>query len=116
MSQTRTGPGGGRGRRALTAVTLVAGLMGGATVVQTSIAPAALAGPAAGPLCEGFSACRVVPYATHNFQNEYKRSYWGMPADQDTAPSGAWANCTNYVAFVESTVYGAPTPKHASAH
>jgi surface antigen len=64
-------------------------------------------------LCEGFSACSVAPYTTHNFQNEYKPSYWGMPPDQDTAPSGAWANCTNYVAFVESTVYGVPTPKHA---
>jgi surface antigen len=39
------------------------------------------------------------------------QSYWGMPPDQDTAPSGAWANCTNYVAFVESTDYGVPTPK-----
>jgi surface antigen len=35
-----------------------------------------------------------------------------MPPDQDTAPSGAWADCTNYVAFVESTDYGVPTPKH----
>jgi surface antigen len=34
-----------------------------------------------------------------------------MPPDQDTAPSGAWADCTNYVAFVESTDYGVPTPK-----
>ena len=36
-----------------------------------------------------------------------------MPPDQDTAPNGAWANCTNYVAFVESTVYGVPTPNPA---
>ncbi len=35
-----------------------------------------------------------------------------MPPDQDTAPGGTWANCTNYAAFVESTVYGVPTPKH----
>lgn len=113
MFQRRTGLGGGRGQRTLTAVTLVAGLIGGATAIRTPIASAALAGPSAGPLCEGFSACSVAPYTTHNFQNEYKTSYWGMPPDQDTAPGGAWANCTNYVAFVESTVYGAPTPKHA---
>jgi hypothetical protein len=67
----------------------------------------------AGPLCEGWGGnpvpgeldpCSVDPYATHNFQNEYKTSYWGMPPDQDTTPNGVWANCTNYVAFVESTV------------
>ena len=91
----------------------------------TATSPAAAAGntPAyAGPLCEGWGGnpvsgeldpCSVTPYATHNFQNEYKTSYWGMPPDQDTAPNGVWANCTNYVAFVESTVYGVPAPNPA---
>jgi surface antigen len=76
----------------------------------------------AGPLCEGWGGnpvpgeldpCSVAPYTTHNFQNEYKTSYWGMPPDQDTAPNGVWANCTNYVAFVESTVYSVPAPNPA---
>ncbi len=75
----------------------------------------------AGPLCEGWGnpvsgqldPCNVAPYTTHNFQDHYTTSYWGMPPDQDTAPTGAWANCTNYVAFVESTVYGVPTPNPA---
>ncbi len=110
MFQRKTGPPGSRARRTLTAVALVTGLSG-ATAIRM---PAAFgASVSAGPLCEGYSACSVAPYTTHNFQNEYRTSYWGMAADQDTAPSGAWANCTNYVAFVESTVYGAPTPKHA---
>jgi surface antigen len=77
--------------------------------------------PYAGPLCEGWGnpvagqldPCSVAPYTTHNFQNEYTTSYWGMPPDQNTAPGGAWADCTNYVAFVESTVYGVPAPKPA---
>ncbi len=76
---------------------------------KTAISPAAAAGstPAyAGPLCEGWGGdpvpgeldpCSVAPYATHNFQNEYKTSYWGMPADQDTAPDGVWANCRRRV-------------------
>jgi len=92
---------------------------------KNAISPAAAAGstPAyAGPLCEGWGGnpvpgeldpCSVAPYTTHNFQNEYTTSYWGMPPDQDTAPNGVWANCTNYVAFVESTAYGVPTPNPA---
>jgi len=72
----------------------------------------------AGPLCEGWGnpvpgqlpPCSTAPYTTHNFQNEYMNSYWGSPPDQDTTKNGVWANCTNYVAFVESTVYGVPEP------
>ena len=81
--------------------------------IGTSMASPASAQPSAGPLCEGFSACSVAPFTTHNFQYAYKTSYWGMPSDQETAPGGAWANCTNYVAFVESEVYGVPAPKQA---
>src|SRR5580658_5557605 len=77
--------------------------------------------PYAGPLCEDWvtpvagqlDPCSLAPYTTHNFQAEYTTSYWGMPPDQNTAPGGAWADCTNYVAFVESTVYGVPAPKPA---
>lgn len=54
----------------------------------------------AGPLCEGRGSvttpCDVPPYTTHDFQNHYATSYWGMPADQDTVPSTTIdANCTN---------------------
>jgi surface antigen len=92
---------------------------------KTAIPPAAVAGsatsPYAGPQCEGWGnqvagqldPCNVAPYTTHDFQNHYTTSYWGMPPDQDTAPTGVWANCTNYVAFVESTVYGVPAPNPA---
>ncbi len=92
---------------------------------KNATSPAAAAGstPAyAGPLCEGWGGnpvpgeldpCSLAPYTTHNFQNEYTTSYWGMPPDQDTAPNGVWANCTNYVAFVESTAYSVPAPNPA---
>ena len=85
------------------------------TSAAASLAPA----PYAGPVCEGWGAsvstqpqsCNVSPYTTHSFQYHYTTSYWGMNPDQDTAPGGAWSDCTNYVAFVESTVYGVATPR-----
>jgi hypothetical protein len=93
MFQTKTGRPGGRARRTSTAVALVAGLSGATTAIGV---PAAFAASvSAGPLCDGYSACSGAPYTTHNFQNENTRSYWGVPPDQDTAPSGARANCTH---------------------
>jgi surface antigen len=109
--------------KALAAVTavLLSAATGVTSAARSYAAAAAGSSPAyAGPLCEGWGGnpvpgeldpCSVAPYTTHNFQNEYKTSYWGMPPDQDTAPNGVWANCTNYVAFVESTVYGVAAPK-----
>jgi surface antigen len=74
----------------------------------------------AGPLCEGWGGnpasgqpgpCTVAPYTTHNYQDVWTNSYWNNPAVEDTDPNtGVGANCTNYVAFVESTVYGVPKP------
>jgi surface antigen len=90
---------GARIRRALTAVALVAGCCGGAMAIDTPMASAA----SAGPLCEGYSACGVAPYTTHNYQHETSTSYWGMTNGVE---------CTNYAAFVESAVYGAPTPNY----
>jgi surface antigen len=92
-----------------------------AAAAGSTAAAGSIADASAGPLCEGWGnpvsgepgPCSVAPYTTHNFQNENTTSYWGMPPDQDTAPGGAWANCTNYVAFVESTVYGVSAPKPA---
>jgi surface antigen len=63
--------------------------------------PMTSASPDAGPLCEGWSGCSVSPYTTHNYQNVMSSSYWGMNTGTD---------CTNYVAFVESSVYGVTPP------
>ena len=88
----------------------------------TAAATVAVAGTTAayaGPLCEGWGnpvpghsgPCTVTPYTTHNFENAWTNSYWNNPAVQETDPnSGVGANCTNYAAYVESTVYGVPAP------
>jgi surface antigen len=87
-----------------------------ATVSTTAASPTSYAGP----LCEGWAGnpgasqpdpCSVTPYTTHNFENNWTNSYWNNPAVEETAPNGVGANCTNYAAYVESTVYGVPAPK-----
>jgi len=95
------GLSGGRARRMLTAVVLVAGLFGGAMAIDTPMAAAA--GANAGPLCEGYSACSAAPYTTHDYQSNLSISYWGM---------NTGVQCTNYVAFVEA-LDGAPTPNYS---
>jgi surface antigen len=54
-------------------------------------------------LCSGYTACSLGTYTTHGYQNHSGSSFWTMyPGD----------NCTNYVAFVESTFYQVPTPTY----
>jgi surface antigen len=96
------GLAGGRARRMLTAVALVAGLCAGAIAIDTPVASAA---PSAGPLCEGFSACSSAPYSTHNYKSEMSTLWW-----PGTGSSGT--ECTNYAAWVESSVYGVSTPNY----
>ncbi len=52
-------------------------------------------------LCAGYTACAVTPFTTHGYENAADTSWWSMYAG---------INCTNYAAFVESQVYGVPTP------
>jgi surface antigen len=87
---------------ALSSVALLAGLFGGAMAVGTPMASAA---PAAGPVCEGWSACSVNPYTTHNYQNVMSTLYW-----KGTGSAGT--ECTNYAAYVESWLYGVATPNY----
>jgi len=72
-------------------------------VMGISMAPTSPAAAANAPstMCSGFAACSQGTFSTHGYQNHLSTSYWTMyPGD----------NCTNYVAFVESTVYGVPEP------
>jgi surface antigen len=92
----------GRARRMWTALALVAGICSGAMAVGTPLASAA---PAAGPVCEGWSGCSVNPYTTHNYQNVMSTLFW-----PGTGSSGT--ECTNYVAWVESSLYDVATPKY----
>ena len=87
-------------RRILTALALVAGLCGSAIPISTPIASAATAGP----VCDGYAACSVSPFTTHNYRNVMSTSYWGMTTGVE---------CTNYAAYVESSVYGVPTPTYS---
>jgi surface antigen len=52
-------------------------------------------------LCDGYAACSTGGFTTNGYQNASGTSYWEMDAGDE---------CTNYVAFVESTVYDVPTP------
>ena len=65
-----------------------------------SPAPASAA-DASSALCSGYMACNQGTFTTHGYDSHSGSSYWTMyPGD----------NCTNYVAYVESTVYAVPTP------
>lgn len=75
---------------------------------KTATSPAAAAGstPAnAGPLCEGLGSrpgepepdpCSVAPYTTHNFQNAYTTSYWGMPPTRTRTRRAALLRITGF--------------------
>jgi surface antigen len=52
-------------------------------------------------LCAGYSSCSLPGLTTHGYQNAADQSWWSMYAG---------INCTNYAAYVESQIYGVPTP------
>lgn len=52
-------------------------------------------------LCAGYTPCSAGTFTTHGYQNASDESWWAMYPG---------INCTNYAAFVESQVYGVPTP------
>ena len=53
--------------------------------------------------CHGYFACSQGTFTTHSYHAHEWTPYWSMYAGN---------NCTNYVAFVESTIYGVVTPSH----
>jgi surface antigen len=54
-------------------------------------------------LCTGYTGCAQGSFSTHGYQNASESSYWRMYAGN---------NCTNYVAYVESTTFQVPTPTY----
>lgn len=52
-------------------------------------------------LCAGYPGCSTPGYTTHGYEYAAGQSWWSMYAG---------INCTNYAAYVESHVYGVPTP------
>jgi surface antigen len=92
----------GRGR-ALTASGLPAALAiggllpigaGGSVTQQAARPPSSV-------LCQGYAKCNGRGYSSHGYGARGWRSYWRMSAGNQ---------CTNYAAFVESTVFHASTP------
>ena len=52
-------------------------------------------------LCHGYAGCSTGSFTTHGYPSHSGSSYWRMYAGN---------NCTNYVAYVESTAFGVATP------
>jgi surface antigen len=91
--------------RKLTARTLPAILLvGGAVPIAMGISatPNAAQRPSS-ILCQGYSGCTARGYSGHGYGQASSKSYWRMTAGNE---------CTNYTAFVESTVYRAGTPRY----
>jgi surface antigen len=77
-----------------------------AALMTLALAPLATAASAAGTpstLCSGYAGCTQGSFSTHGYQNASGTSYWTMYAGN---------NCTNYVAYVESTTFRVPTPTY----
>lgn len=92
----------GRQRRGRGAASLVSSLFL-ATAMCVSIPSSASAVGTSSTLCSGYAACSQGTYTTHGYAAHSATSYWEMyPGD----------NCTNYVAFVESTQYHVATPSY----
>jgi surface antigen len=73
----------------------------GAAISTVVDAPAASA--SASGLCDGYAACSVNGFSTYGYPAHAGTSYWEMdPGDE----------CTNYVAFVESSSYRLPAPPY----
>jgi surface antigen len=86
-----------RFKRCIAPIVAVIGLVAGGIVAATAPAMADTS------LCSGtdWSVCVNQGYTDHGYGSHDGTSYWGA----DTGH-----NCTNYVAYVESTVNGAPSP------
>jgi surface antigen len=52
-------------------------------------------------ICSGYAPCNGPGLTTHGYQNAAGQSWWSMYPG---------INCTNYAAYVESQIYGVPTP------
>lgn len=81
------------------AATVAFGPIGGALPAHAASKPYGLRGQ----LCSTESGCDAAGMPSHGYSSGYYTSWWNMTSGDE---------CTNYVAFVESTVYGVPTPRY----
>jgi surface antigen/predicted secreted protein len=89
-----------RCRRALEIAVVVLALTSAAFVTGSTSAGAS---SRSSLLCSGYQGCSHGAYTTNGYQRNAGRSFWTMYPGN---------NCTNYVAYVESTIYGVPTPTY----
>jgi surface antigen len=76
---------------------------GGAGAAAPGNTPSTGGNVVSGRLCSGYDGCDAAGMPSHDYSSGYYTSWWDMdPGDE----------CTNYVAYVESTVYGVPTPDY----
>jgi surface antigen len=88
-----------RGRRRLPGAVLPV-MVALAAVAVTPAAAAASQVPSS-VLCTGWAGCASLGYPSYGYATQGYQSYWQMsPGDE----------CTNYVAYIESQVFGAPAP------
>jgi surface antigen len=84
--------------RGLPAVLAIGGFLpigaGGSITQQAARPPSSV-------LCQGYAPCNARGFSSHGYGARGGRSYWRMSAGNQ---------CTNYAAFVESTVFHAHTP------
>lgn len=84
----------------------IAGVIIGALLSVLCGAPTpalATTGSTASIMCSGYSACNKGVFTSHGYEAHRGTSYWSMYAGN---------NCTNYVAYVETTVYGVAAPAY----
>jgi surface antigen len=93
-----------RGRRRLPVGTLEVSAIAliGAAVPMTVAVPGISEAPSS-VLCSGWGSCSAQGFDSYGYGQNGWQSYWRMSAGDE---------CTNYVAYVESTVFRAPTPDY----
>jgi surface antigen len=74
------------------------------TLAPVTFISTSASGDVASPtLCSGYQSCALGEFTTHGYENASASSYWEMYPGN---------NCTNYVAYVESSTYQVPTPTY----
>jgi surface antigen len=90
------------GRTARTALMTAAFVAVATPAAATIIAPAVSRVPSK-VLCTGYAGCNRHGYSSYGYARHRGKSYWRMsPGDE----------CTNYVAYVESAMFGVRTPRY----
>jgi surface antigen len=93
----------GRGRTVRTALITAAFAVVATPAAASIVAPASSRVPST-VLCSGYAGCNRTGYSSYAYGRHRSTSYWRMtPGDE----------CTNYVAYVESAIFGVRTPRYS---